>query len=176
MKLCISTCFPKERCSLVCHYQSCTCSVQGAIALTPHSPTSPLWNSCPSTPWWTRDHCWGSWGSTWGEQNYPFPQLSKPHTEKAQHVLNNQATASSHHFCHWPGGLFQCPKMAGNPSSKPKLSSVSFGHWISSSRGPIRWQLVREEQRKCSIPLVALSDQHVSNLNCFLRPPSPTVW
>lgn len=44
MKLCISSCFPMERCSLTWHYQIYSLFIQGVPVLTPHSPTSPLWN------------------------------------------------------------------------------------------------------------------------------------
>lgn len=121
-----------------------------------------------------RDHCWGARDSLDGEQHHPFPHVSKLHTERTQCVLKNQATASSHHLCHWPCGLPQFPKLEINPPAKPKLLSDRFGHWINSPRGPIKWQLVREEHRECTlwsriihphtIPLVALSAQPISNL------------
>lgn len=147
MKLCISTCFPKERNSLTSHYQIWSLFIQGVTMLTAHSPTSPLWSCLPSRG--TRDHCWGSRGFT-GERAEPFLStgFQTPQTEKEQCVLKNQATASSHHLCHWLCGLLQCPAWKEiNPPAKPKLSSDRFGHWMSSPRGPIKCQLVREEHR-----------------------------
>lgn len=93
-------------------------------------------------------------------------------TQKQQDVLKNHATASSHHLCHW---LLQCPGWKEiNPPAKPEFSS-RFGHWMSSPRGAIKCQLVREEHRAWSIPVVALSDQLTLTSDFCLRPPSHTI-
>lgn len=155
------TYFPKERCSLTWHYQSCSLFVP---VFTAHSPTSAVWK-LPLFPWATRDHCWGELGIHSREkQNHPFKQVSKLHTEEHS-VLKTRPQLPPTTSATGPVGSSSAPSWQEiHPSAKSEFSSDRFGHWISSPRGPTKCHLLREEHREWSIPLVALSDQLISNL------------
>lgn len=165
MKFSISTCFPKERCSLTWHYQICSSFIQGVTVLTPCSPTSPFQNSCSSFPEGHEITAGRAGDSLWGRAE-PFPSTGPQIPHRKNTVCSEK---SGHSFLPppLPPTLWAPPVPQDgtkiNPA-KPKLFSDRFGHWISSPRGPIKCQLVREEHREWSIPLVALSDQLVSNL------------
>lgn len=168
MKLCISTCFPKERCSLTWHYQICSPFIQGVTALIPHSPTSPLQNSLPPEG---HEIPAGELG-THSRESRTIPFQRFPNSTRKKHSVfwkirpQLPPTTSATR----PVGSSSAPRRQEiNPAAKPKLFSDQFGHWISSPRGAIKCQLVREEHGKWSngkwsIPLVALSDQLISNL------------
>lgn len=177
MKFSISTCFPKERCSLTWHYQICSPLFKVSLCWL-HVP-QPL-HSSTVAPLSLRDtrSLLGELGiHSEGEQNHSLPQVPKLHTERTQCVLKNQATASSHHLCHWPCVLLQWPKMARklihqqNPNhfltglgteSAPQEVPSSASWWgRNTGNGPsLWWHWV-------------ISSSLTSN--CFLRPPSPTI-
>lgn len=157
--------FPKERCSLTGRSQICSLFIQGVPVLIPYSPTSPL-GKFPLFPWGTRDHCWGEL-RIYSRESRTIPLNRFPNPRQKEHSVfwkirpqlppTTSATG--------PVGSSSAPSWQDiNPSAKPELSPDRFGHWISSSRGPIECQLGREEHRELSIPLGALSDKLSSNL------------
>lgn len=164
MKFCISTCFPKERCSLTWHYQICSPFIQGVTVLTPHSPTSPFGNRCLSFPEGHEITAGGAGDSLWGRAE-PSLSTGSPTPHRKNTVCSEK---SGHSFLPPPLPLtLWAPPVPQDGRKLIHQQNPNYfltGLGTAPPRSPIKCQLVREEHREWSIPLVARSDQLVSNL------------
>lgn len=176
MKLCISTCFPKERNSLTSHYQIWSLFIQGVTMLTAHSPTSPLWSCLPS-PEGHEITAGGAGDSLEREQNHSFPHVSKLHKQRKNSVFwktrpqlppTTSATGSVGSSSAQPGRKLtrlQNPNclLTGLGTEWAPQEVPSSASWWGRNTGhspSLWWHWV-------------ISSSLTSN--CFLRPPSHTI-
>lgn len=175
MKFCISTCFPKERCSLTWHYQICSPFIQGVTVLTPHSPTSPFGNRCLSFPEGHEITAGGAGDSLWGRAE-PSLSTGSPTPHRKNTVCSEK---SGHSFLPPPLPLTlwappvpqdgrklihqQNPNyfLTGLGTAPQKVPSSASWWGRNTGNGPSLWWHG------------VISSSLISN--CFLRPPSPTI-